>query len=196
MARQRGAVRGDVEEQAAPAVHAGLGALLVIIRGDEDQLARVVLDREPVTPLIGNAFGAFQLRTGRQQPSAVELRPAIELTGGELDEVCLQLKAQPDDALDIVDIVPVGDEVEHHRIAVGLDRTGHRQLLGEGLLRAGQEVVHLLVGGLETDLDMIQARRGELGDASLGQADAGGYQVGVVAQATCRRDQLGQILTH
>src|SRR5690606_887295 len=42
VAGQRRAVRGDVEEQVAPAVHARLGALLVVVRGDEDQFARVV----------------------------------------------------------------------------------------------------------------------------------------------------------
>src|SRR5690606_38341780 len=43
VAGQGGAVRGDVEKQVAPAVHAGLGALFVIVGRHEDQLAGVVL---------------------------------------------------------------------------------------------------------------------------------------------------------
>ncbi|MNY13086.1 hypothetical protein D3C86_1462020 [compost metagenome] len=43
---------------------------------------------------------------------------------------------------------------------------------------------------------MIQAGLAETGDTLFGQADAGGDQVGVVAQVARRLDQLGQILTH
>ena len=58
----------------------------------------------------------------------------------------------------------MGDEVEHHRIAVFFHRTGHFQLVGESLLRPGEQVVHLLVRGLKADLDMVEAGIGEAGD--------------------------------
>ncbi len=77
-----------------------------------------------------------------------------------------------------------------------LHRAGHFQLLREGLLRAGQQVVHLFVGGLEADLDMVQPGFGEAGDLLFGQADARGDQVGVVTQPAGRLDQLGQVLAH
>ncbi|MNN65367.1 hypothetical protein D3C81_1808650 [compost metagenome] len=66
MTRQRGAVRGDVEKQLAPAAHARLRPLLVIVRGDEDQLAWVLLRRQLGPPLVSDALGALQLPAGRQ----------------------------------------------------------------------------------------------------------------------------------
>ncbi|MNF93001.1 hypothetical protein D3C84_756610 [compost metagenome] len=123
--RQRGAVRGDVEEQVAPAVHAGLGPFLVVIRSDEDQLARVVLGRQLGAPLVSDALGTLELGAGRQQAGAIEFGPAVKLAGGQLDEIRLQLQAQLDDPLDVVDVVPVGDEVQHHGVTGCLDRPGH-----------------------------------------------------------------------
>ncbi|MND94096.1 hypothetical protein D3C80_863020 [compost metagenome] len=145
---------------------------------------------------VGDAFGAHQLLPGRQKPNAIELRPAVELAGGELDEVRFQCDAQLDDAVDLVDIVPMGDEVQHHRITVGLHRPGHFQFLREGLFRAGQQIVHLLVTGLETDLDVIETGLLEVADFLFGQADAGGDQVGIETQLARFNDQLGEVLTH
>ncbi|MNG05728.1 hypothetical protein D3C84_889380 [compost metagenome] len=90
----------------------------------------------------------------------------------------------------------MGHEVQHHRVAMGFDGAGHFQLLREGLFRTGQQVVHLLVAGLETDLDMVEAGLLEVADFLLGQADAGGDQVGIETQPACLADQLGQVLAH
>ncbi|CAH0311298.1 hypothetical protein SRABI70_04737 [Pseudomonas sp. Bi70] len=196
MAGQGGAVRGNGQENTAPAIHAGLGALLVVVRSHEDQLARVAFGLESLPVVVGDAFGPLQLLAGGQQACAVELRPAIELAGGQFHEVRLEGEAQLDDTVGAVDVVAVGDEVQHHRVAVGLHRAGHLQLLGEGFLRAGQQVVDLLVAGLEADLNMIQAGLFEGGDLLLGEADAGGDQVGVVAQPARFADQLGEVLAY
>lgn len=131
--RQRGAVGGDVEEYAGPAAHAGLRPFLVVVGGDEDQLARVAFGGQPLAVFGGDPLGALQLGAGRQQPGTVQRGPAVELASGEFDVIGFQLDAQLDDPLNVVDVVPVGDEVEHHRIAVRLHRAGHRQFLGEGL---------------------------------------------------------------
>lgn len=158
VARQGGAIRCDCQKDAAPAVHTGFRAFLVVIRRHENQLARVAFGFELGAVFIGDAFGAYQLFLCRQQAHTIELRPAVELAGGELDEVCLQGNAQFDNAVDLVDIVPMGDEVQHHRIAVRFHRAGHFQLLREGFFRAGEQVVHLFIAGLEADLDVVQAR--------------------------------------
>jgi len=92
--------------------------------------------------------------------------------------------------------VLVGDEVEHHGIALGLHFAGHFQFLLERLAGAGQHVVDRLVRGLKADLDMVQPRFTEGGDAVRVEADAGGDQVGVVAQRTCLGDQLFQIASY
>ncbi|KPM89815.1 hypothetical protein AOR11_25010, partial [Vibrio alginolyticus] len=172
--RQRRAVRRDIEKQVAPAVHAGLRAFFVVIGRHEDQLARMVFGGELVAPLVGDALGTYQLFLARQQPGAVQLGPTIELAGGEFDEIGLEVDAQTNDLVDVVDVVPMGDEVEHHRVAVLLHCPGHFQLVGKGLFRAGEQVVHFFVGGLEADLDMVQAGLGEAGDLLFGQADTGG----------------------
>ncbi|MNE18978.1 hypothetical protein D3C80_1120420 [compost metagenome] len=156
----------------------------------------MALGRQFLPVLVGDALGALQLLAGGQQPGTVQLGPAVELAGGEFDEVRFQLDAQLDDPLDAVDVVPVGDEVEHHRVALGLHRAGHGQLLGEGLGGSGQQVVHLLVGGLEADLDMVQAGVLEGRHARFAEADAGGDQVGVVTQFSRGADQFLQVLAH
>ncbi|MND93788.1 hypothetical protein D3C80_859850 [compost metagenome] len=124
------------------------------------------------------------------------MRPTVELARGELDEIRFQGDAQLDDAVDLVDVVPMGHEVQHHRITMGLHRPGHFQFLCKGLFRAGQQVVHLLVAGLETDLDVIEAGLLEIADFLLGQADAGGDQVGVETQFAGFGNQLGEVLAH
>ncbi|VVN15045.1 hypothetical protein PS659_04072 [Pseudomonas fluorescens] len=196
VARQGRAVGGDVEKQVGPAVHAGLGTLFVVVRGDEDQLARVALGFKAFAVFIGDALGTLQLLAGGQQADAVEFGPAIELAGGQFDKVRLQLQAQLDDLRDPIDVVPMGDEVQHHRIALGFHRTGHGEFLGEGLARAGEHVVHRLVGGLEADLDMVQPGHLEIAYLLLGQADTGGDQVGVVAHVPGGFDQFGEVLAN
>jgi len=54
----------------------------------------------------------------------------------------------------------------------------------------------LLVTGLETDLDVIEAGLLEVADLLLGQTDAGSDQVGVEPQLPRFVDQLGEVLTH
>ncbi|MCY1401283.1 hypothetical protein D9M71_164000 [compost metagenome] len=90
----------------------------------------------------------------------------------------------------------MGHEVQHHRIALGLHRTGHFQLLRKGLFRAGQQVVDLLVAGLEADLDMVQAGLLEVAQLVFAQADAGGDQVGVETQLARFLDQHDKVLAH
>ena len=170
MTRQGRTVRCYGQKDAAPAVHAGFWAFFVVIRGHENQLAGVAFSLKFGPVLIGDALSPHQLLLGWQQADTVELGPAVELAGGQLDKVGFKGDAQLDDAVDLVDIVPVGDEVQHHRIAVGLDGPGHFELLREGFFRAGQQVVHLLVAGLEADLDMVQPGFLEVADLLLGQA--------------------------
>ncbi|MND90134.1 hypothetical protein D3C80_822100 [compost metagenome] len=145
---------------------------------------------------MGNAFCANQLLAGWQQARPVQMRPAIVLAGGEFDEIRLQGNAQLDDVGDFVDVVPVGNEVQHHGVAVGLDRPGHFQLLREGFSRACQQVVDLLIAGLEADLDVVQPGVLEVAQLLFGQADAGGDQVGVEAQLTGLLDQHGKVVAH
>ncbi|MNF96711.1 hypothetical protein D3C84_795070 [compost metagenome] len=145
---------------------------------------------------VGDAFGPDQLFLGRQQTDPIELRPAVELARGEFDEVRLKGDAQLDDPVDLVDVVPMGDEVQHHWITVCFHCASHFQLLREGLFRPGQQVVHLLVAGLEADLDMVQAGLLEVADFLLGEADAGGDQVGVETQFAGLGNQLGEVLAH
>ncbi len=128
---------------AAPAAHAGLGPLLVVVRRDEEQLGQLAVGGHALAVATTASARAICSRVG-SRPCTVQLGPAVELAGGQFDVVRLQLDAQLDDAVDLVDVVPVGDEVQHHRVAVRLHRAGHRQLLRKRLVRAGQQVVQLL----------------------------------------------------
>ena len=71
-----------------------------------------------------------------------------------------------------MDVVAVDHEVEHHRVARRLDRPGHGQLLVKGLSGTGHGVVQLGIGGLETDLDMIQSGLGKGRHLGVGQPQA------------------------
>ena len=78
---------------------------------------------------------------------------------------------------------------------MGFDGAGHFELLREGFFRAREQVVHLLVAGLEADLDMVQPGLFEVADFLLSETDAGGDQVGVKTQFAGLANQLGQVLT-
>ena len=56
---------GLTEARIAAFKDEGLGAFFVVIRGDEDQLARAALGLELLPVLIGDAFGTFELCAGR-----------------------------------------------------------------------------------------------------------------------------------
>ena len=76
---------------------------------------------------------------------------------------------------------------------MGLDRAGHAELALQAI-DAGQLLCRGPVGGLEAELDMPQAGVLECAQARLGEADAGGDQIGVVAQAIGLGDQNFQVL--
>lgn len=79
-------------------------------------------------------LGAGDLFPGRQQPFAIKKRPPVELAGGQLNVIGFQLNAQLDNFIELVDVVPVENEVEHHRVVARFHGFGHGQLLLEGFL--------------------------------------------------------------
>ena len=86
-----------------------------------------------ILPIFGNhAFRAGNLFPRRQKPLTIKERPTVELAGGKFDVVGVQLDAQFDDFIDLIDIMPVQDEIQHHRVIARFNRFGHRQLLLEG----------------------------------------------------------------
>ncbi len=168
MARQRSAFRSDAEENRSPAAHTAFRAFLVIVRGDEQQVGEVAAGGH-FLPVIGDhLLGASNLFPGRQQPFAIKKRPAVKLAGGELDVIGLQLNAQLDNFIELVDVMPVEDEVQHHRVVARFYRSGHRQLLLEGFFIAGESGVEHLIAGLEANLDMVQSGLAEGVEFALG----------------------------
>ncbi|CCK01253.1 hypothetical protein BN129_2765 [Cronobacter sakazakii 701] len=186
VARQRGALRRDGEENRAPAAHAAFRALFVIIRRHKQQVSEIAGVGHLLAVVFHYLLGARDLLAGRQQPFAVQVRPAVKLAGGELHVIRVQLNGELDNAVDLVDVVTVQHEVQHHRVAERFHRFRHRELLVERFFVARQRRVQRLVARLEAYLDMIQPGVGEGLEFFLGKPDAGRDQIGVKAHAAPR----------
>src|SRR5690554_6106691 len=91
-----------------------------------------------------------------------------------------------------MNIVTMQDEVESQRYAVLNHRSGHCQLVFEGVA-ASKALVGLPVRALETDLDMVQACFLEACNFFLGQADRGCDQVTVEAHPDRTLKQFLQV---
>ena len=195
MARQGGAFRGDAEENRSPAAHAAFRPLFVIVRGDEQQVGEVAAGGHFLPVVSDHLLGAGDLFPGRQQPFAIKKRPPVELAGGQLNVIGFQLNAQLDNFIELVDVVPVENEVEHHRVVARFHGFGHGQLLLEGFFVAGQRGVEHFIAGLEANLDMVQPGLAEGVQFALRQPYPGGDQVGIEPEVARGADQFRQIFT-
>ena len=126
---------------------------------------------------------------------AVVERPAVVLRVGELHVVRPEVQRHVEDRVRTVDVVPVQHDVEHHRVPVRLDRTCHRDLVGERV-GAREVVVELGVARLEADLDVVETGFPEPPDTVLVHADRRSDEVGVVAEPPRLGDQLLEVATH
>ena len=190
MAGQHGAVCLHGDEHIAPAIHALLRALGVIVRHDEEELH---LALHLLAEGVGDLLGTDQLLLGRQQLIAVEEGPAVELAVGQLDVIGLHALGHLENLADVVDVELVQHTIEHHRVVVFLDQGSDARLELEGL-GAGEEIVHLLGRVLEAELNVVEAGFLERLDAGLGHADAAGDQVDVVTELVRLGDDLLEVV--
>ena len=174
---ERRAIRRDGQVDGTPAVHARLGAALVIVGNHEE-------DGHGITqalPGLGDfRFRPLQLLAGGQQPVPVEQRPVVVLHVGQLQVLHAQLAGQVDDLRYLGDIVPGDRHVQHHGETLGLDLLGDRQLPVE-TLRSRQQVGRVAVTGLETQLNVLESRLLERRQSLRGKPDSRRDQVGVEA---------------
>lgn len=134
MAGQSGTVRRNGQEDSAPAVHAGLGALFVIIGYHiEDAHFALVL----LLIAMGHRLGGLDLLGGRQQLLSVVQGPAIVLGGGQLYIVRLQRIGHLQDLLHLVVVVAMEHKAEHHGVVILLHQPRHLQLVLEGVVGGG-----------------------------------------------------------
>ena len=80
MTGQRNAVRGNGQEGRAPAVHAGFGAILIIIRND---IINLHFAGDFFFEGLCDGFGLFELRLRGHQQVAIGMGPAIILGIGQ-----------------------------------------------------------------------------------------------------------------
>ena len=184
------AVRGDGEVDRAPAVHARLGAALVVVGDDEVDRHAIA---EALARRLHRALGGLQLLECRQQLVAIDHRPVVVLDVGELEVIDADVLGEREDVLDLADVVPEHRHVEHHRKAVGLDQVRHLHLEVEGA-RADQGVGEFALARLQRELDLVEAGGLERDQALFAQADAGGDQVGVVAERAGVGDEFFQVV--
>ncbi len=85
------------------------------------------------------------------------------------------------------------DEIERERKADGGDPFGHLHLAVKAAFVAADAVGHFGIGALERQLDMVETGGVERRQTFLGQANAGGDEVGVEARVTGGCHQLFEI---
>ena len=141
------------------------------------------------------ASARFSCSVVGQQVGPVHFGPGVVLGVGQFQVLGPQRVGHLDDAADVLDVHPVDDHVHHHRPALRLEHLAHPLLQREGL-GVREEVVHLAGGVLEGQLNVVQTGGLQGRGPLLGQADAGGEQIGVVAQAVRLGNQHLQVVTH
>ena len=186
------AVGRDGEKYRPQAVHARLGPGLEVVRHHE-------IDLHPAADALAKAprglLRPLELCTAGQEVLAVEPRPAVVLRVGELDVLRAHALGHLENLTHVIDIEPVQHHVQHHRIAVLADESGHLRLQLEGA-RAAQEIIQLARAVLERQLDVIEPGRLQRAHARLGHADAGGDQVDVEPERVRLRDDRLEVLAH
>ena len=192
LAGQGGAVGGDAEKYPPPAVHARLRAIGVVVRDHVEDFHAVAMRR--LVP-VRDRLRAFQLLAGGKELVPVVERPAVVLRVGELHVIRPEIQRHVQNRGRVVDVVPVEHDVEHHRIALLLDRTRHLDLVGKGI-RASEMVVERRVARLEADLDVVEARVPEPAHAVRVHPDRRGDEIGVVAEGACLRDQVFEVTAY
>ncbi len=174
----------------APAAHAGLGVAGVVVRHD------IVDHQHALQPLLcclDQIDRRLGLRAGRHQRRPVLERPAIILDMGDLEALGAKLDRELDDLVQMVEVLAVHHGVDGQRQADRGDLLGERQLLGMAVLVAADPVGALGPAVLDAELEMIEPGIGQALELGPVEQDAGGDQVGVLADRRGMADQLRQI---
>ena len=95
----------------------------------------------------------------------------------------------------MIDVAPVQNDVQHHRIVVLLDEPGDFRFQFERA-RAAQEIVQLARAVLKRQLDVVQPCGFQRLDARLVQPDPGRDEIRVEAQRMRLLNDLFQIVAH
>ncbi|OOO03569.1 MAG: hypothetical protein USCGTAYLOR_00169 [Chromatiales bacterium USCg_Taylor] len=177
MAGERGPIGRDAEKHGAPAVHAGFGAVLIIVGND-------IKDFHPAFHAfligMGDGLGPLELLTAGQQAIAVVKGPAVILRRGKLHVVGVEVVGETQHGLDLVDVIAMSHKAQDHRVAVFLYGARHLDLVRERF-RSRQIIIEILPARLETDLDMVQSGLAERFQARLIHAEPRGDKVGIKA---------------
>ena len=72
-----------------------------------------------------DALCAHQLLAGGEEHGLIDLRPAVVLRAGKLDIVSLEIDRHLDDVFDLINVLAMDHDVEHHRIFVLLHQPRH-----------------------------------------------------------------------
>ena len=183
-------VRCDVEPGRPPPAHAALGQLIVIV-------GRNKVDHQPTLELFAGAVddldSVLRLFSGRHQRIAVRQGPAVKLHRGNLNAPRADLLGDLQCSRDLMQVTPVQHHVQRDRKADISDPFGHLHLALEPAFVAANFIGQLRRGALQGELHMIEPCFVQLGQAFLGQSDAGCDQIGVKLGVPCRADQINKI---
>src|SRR5579885_3026627 len=102
---------------------------------------------------------------------AVEQSPSIVLGISQFDVLCTHLLRHRQNLLDMVKVLPMQYDVEHHGIALLLDQPGDLALKLEGS-GVAQEIIQFTGRILQAELNMIEACTAEVCNAPFVESDA------------------------
>ena len=189
VARPHLACRSHGHVGARPPAHAGLGILLVVVRQDPDDLE---LRAQPGPLFLHHPPPLVELRPGGHQRVAVVKRPAVELRVRELDALGAERFREPDEVAHLVEVLAVQHNVDREREPElpGPAVRGELIAVGRG---AGDVVRELFVRRLDADLDVVEPRTPQRGEAVLRHAVGRRDERLVEPDLVRRRDELFEI---
>ena len=112
MAGQNFAGGIDEHQSSSPAAHAGLGILRVVIGHDGIDADA---SGEALLGIGDDGDRFFQLRARGQERGAVGQGPSVVLRVGDLDALGIQLLDEGDHLFEMIEILPVHDEIYGER---------------------------------------------------------------------------------
>src|SRR5262245_15008222 len=111
LAGEHRAVGSDRQEYPPPAVEAGLGELLKVIRQDMQDLGTLA---EPPARPFHNVCRILDLLAARQQRTAIAERPARILHVGQFQPIDVPGNCQIHNLFDLLEVVAMDDDIECH----------------------------------------------------------------------------------
>jgi len=185
------AVGRDEHEFASPSANTGFGKFRVVIGNNEDE------PRDSSKAFLGflqRRQAIVKLFPGGQQILPIGQGPTVILHARKFHTAWLMCFDHGEHGTKFVDVAAVEDEIKSNTDTVTLQPAQDSKFTRMGVC-PGDFVGTLLVGTLEAELEMIEARVYEFGKFGLFERQAAGNQTNVKATRARSRNEFDDIWT-